>query len=129
MNPLKKLIEWFEKHKKISFVIILAILITMTYFSSIPGSTISFGSIWPSIIYHFTIFAGFAFFFLMFIAGKKLEKKTILTSALISLLISISDEIHQSFVPLRSPSIQDVLTDMAGVMLSIIVYVLIKKTK
>jgi glycopeptide antibiotics resistance protein len=129
MNPLKKLVEWFEKHKKVTLAIIIMIVGIISYFSSIPGTTISFGSIWPSIIYHFSIFAGFAFFFMAEITNKKLEKKTILVALLVSLIVSVLDEIHQLFVPLRSCSIQDVLTDLAGICLSIGIYLLIKKSK
>jgi hypothetical protein len=129
MNIPKKLIEFLEKNKKIPFVFSIIALITMTYFSSIPGNTLSFKSIWPSVIYHFSIFAGFAFFFLATITKNKLKIKTILTVGVISLIVSILDEIHQSFVPLRSPSIFDILIDMTGVLFSIIIYVLIKKSK
>jgi VanZ family protein len=37
-----------------------------------------------------------------------------LTAWLISVLYAISDEWHQSFVPGRTPSVQDVLVDAAG---------------
>ena len=126
MDALKKIILFFEKNKKISFIILLIILGIMFYCSSIPGSTISFGSIWPSRIYHFSIFAGFAFFLLAILTKNKLKTKTILTAILISLIISILDEIHQIFVPLRSASIFDILLDLAGILLSIGIYSLIR---
>jgi hypothetical protein len=127
MNSLKKLVEWFEKHKKVSSILLIIILGTMTYFSSIPGSIISFGSIWPSLIYHFTIFAGFAFILLAILTNKKVNEKNIILTILISLIIAILDEIHQSFVPLRSPGLDDVAIDLIGVILSISLYSLIKK--
>lgn len=99
----------------------------MTYFSSIPGSTISFGSIWPSIIYHATIFAGFAFFLLAVFVNKKIESKNIILTILISLFVAILDEIHQSFVPLRGPGLEDVAIDLIGAILSISLYYLVKK--
>jgi hypothetical protein len=123
---LKRIIEWFEKHKKISFAFLIVIIATMFYFSSIPGSTLSFGSIWPSIIYHSGIFAGFAFFLMALMTKKKINAKNIILTILISIIIAILDEIHQSFVPLRSPGLDDVALDLTGVILSISLYYLIK---
>ncbi|MEK6913649.1 MAG: VanZ family protein [Nanoarchaeota archaeon] len=124
---LKKLVERFERSKKVSFTFLLIILGIITYFSSIPGSTISFGSIWPSIIYHSGIFAGFAFFLLAIFVKKKIEVKDIILTILISLVIAILDEIHQSFVPLRSSGLEDITIDLIGVILSVSLYYLIKK--
>ncbi|MDD5012217.1 MAG: VanZ family protein [Candidatus Nanoarchaeia archaeon] len=124
---LKKILEWFEKNKIVSAVLLLINLGVIIYFSSTPGGAISFGSVWPSIFYHFTVFAGFAALFLMVISTKKLKLKYIIITILVSLMIAISDEIHQSFVPLRTSGIGDVLVDLAGISSSMIIYFLIKK--
>jgi hypothetical protein len=123
----KKILEWFEKNKIVSSILLLINLGVIIYFSSLPGSTISFGSIWPSIFYHFTVFAGFAALFLMAISKKKLELKYAIITILVSLMIAISDEIHQAFVPLRGSGIDDVIIDLAGILSSMIIYFLIKK--
>ncbi len=127
MNILKRIIGFFEKYKGISFILMSITLATAWYFSSIPGSSVHFGSIWPSIIYHFSIFALFSFFLLMIIAKKEIKIKNVLITILISLLFSILDEIHQIFVPLRSPDIKDVLIDLAGIVLSTTLAYLIKR--
>ncbi len=101
----------------------------MTYLSSISGGNVFLKSNWLSGAYHFSIFAAFAFFFLAVINKSKIKPRTILTTAIVSLLASILDELHQLFVPLRSASIQDVLTDSTGILFSMILYILIKKTK
>jgi VanZ family protein len=45
-----------------------------------------------------------------------------LIPGIIAVLYAISDEIHQSFVPLRQPAVKDVLIDIAGiVVMSVIV--------
>jgi len=124
---IKKIIEIFEKKKIISWVCLIATWITMFYFSSIPGGSIGVGSIWPSIIYHFTIFAGFAFFLTAIIKQKKIGKKEIFLVLVITLIFAILDEVHQIFVPIRSAGIQDVLTDLSGAIVAVFIYWLIKK--
>ena len=124
---LKKILEWFEKHKVISSVLLIINLGMIIYNSSIPGGTISFGSIWPSIIYHFTIFTGFSALFLIVISRKKLQLKYVIITILVSLIIAISDEIYQSFIPNRISSLEDILVDFGGILTSMIIYSLIKK--
>ncbi len=127
MNILKKILEFFERYKAISFILMLIVLGTMWHFSSLPGGTIAVGSIWPSIIYHFSIFALFAFFLLMIITKDRIKLREILIVIFISLIFSLLDEIHQSFVPLRTPSIGDILTDLAGISSASVLCYLIKK--
>ncbi len=124
---IKKIIGIFEKKKIISWICLIATWIIMFYFSSIPGGSIGFGSIWPSIIYHFTIFAGFAFFLTVIIKQKKIGKKEIFLVLVITLVFAILDEIHQIFVPMRSAGIQDVLTDLSGAIVSVSIYYFVKK--
>ncbi len=127
---MKKIINFFEKNKKISFSFVLLTLIAMWYFSSLPGT--SFGPRtfnWLPIAYHFLIFFAFAFFFLSFIIRKNIKIKYILITILVSLIVAVSDEIHQYFVPLRSSTIGDVLIDMSGVVLLVIIYFLIRKIR
>ena len=129
MNLFKKIVEWFEKKKKFSFVILFLILSTISCVSSIPGSNMGTKAPWMSIAYHFSIFATFAFFFSLVISGKKLQKKYILTTLFVSLLVASLDEFHQYFVPLRTAGIEDILTDFAGAVISTIIYIMIKKSK
>ena len=129
MRWIKKLIEEFENNKKISWIILIIILITITYCSSIPGSSLQFNSIWPSVIYHFSVFAGFGFALKMLISKKERKRKDFFIVVCISLLVAILDEFHQIFVPFRSPDIKDILTDMGGVIFSMIIYSAIKKIK
>ena len=61
------------------------------------------------------------------------EKNRIIISLIIGIIYACSDEIHQSFVPERSPMITDVMIDTMGVMLGILLIMLgkaiIKKYK
>ncbi|MEZ0537031.1 VanZ family protein [Caldicellulosiruptoraceae bacterium PP1] len=59
----------------------------------------------------------------LFLSNKKILYISIL-SILISLLYSITDEIHQIFVPGRGSQIQDVLIDVSGAFLGAIIYIL-----
>jgi VanZ family protein len=43
-------------------------------------------------------------------------------SGSLAFLYAISDELHQSFVPGRTPSIGDVLIDGCGIILAVLIY-------
>ncbi len=48
-----------------------------------------------------------------------LDRKSLLLVLTFSLLYSISDEIHQTFVPGRHPAVMDVLIDMTGSLVAV----------
>ena len=122
------MIKWLEKNRKGSLILTLLIAIEIFLFSSRTGS--SFSGITTnaySIIYHFVVFFLFNFFLLNTIDGsKKIKLKTILIALVISTIYALSDEFHQSFILGRSCSLEDILTDMAGIPLSIIIYIINK---
>jgi len=122
---------WFEKRRSASILMTILIAIEIFFFSNIPGSIGGTGNVWIPRIYHFTVFFLFSFFSFMAIRGdKKIKTKYVLIVLIISLIYAALDEIHQKFVPLRSMSITDLLTDSLGVFASVILYIYIsKKTK
>lgn len=117
------MIFWLERHKAISVVLTILIAIEIFYFSTLqfgPGEAPA--NPWPSRIYHFVVFFLFSFFLFSTVKGnKKIKVKYFAITIIISLLHSILDEFHQSFVPFRSPSIQDIMTDSMGIFSSSIV--------
>lgn len=58
---------------------------------------------------------------------KQIDKRLILIALLFCILYSISDEIHQMFVPGRSSRVLDVLIDSLGSSLGIGLYTIIRK--
>ena len=58
----------------------------------------------------------------------KLTSKITITS-ITGIIYAISDEIHQSFIPGRSPQVTDVLIDTMGVILGILLVILVIKIK
>lgn len=121
------MIKWLEKNRIFPLIITILIAIEIFYFSSRPGGTIGTGgNAWTSIVYHFVIFFLFTFFLFISIKGnQKIKIKYISFVIIISIIYAILDEFHQLFVPLRSFSIKDILTDIAGILSSIIL-ILIK---
>lgn len=117
---IKKIVKFFREHKKTSWFSLIITILIMTYCSSIKGNSVSFSSSYPSIIYHFTIFLGFSFFLFAVIRNKNTKTVEILITILISIIVSVLDELHQSFVPLRDPSIKDALIDFSGSIIAII---------
>lgn len=55
------------------------------------------------------------------------EKNRLIISLTTGIIYASSDEIHQSFVPGRSPMITDIVIDTMGVILGILLIILGKK--
>ena len=113
INIIKKVLNWFETHNKISWIITILIAIFIFYMSSktfppgIPGIS------YASYVYHLVIYFVLAFFLLISITRGKLDKKYLFfVVILISIGYGISDEIHQFFVPGRYCTFVDALTDL-----------------
>lgn len=125
------MIDWLEKNRRISILLAALIAIEIFVFSSIPGNAPGVGGgAKISIIYHLVVFFLLGFFFLMSIKGdKKIKTGYIVTTLIISVLYAFLDEFHQTFVPFRNPSIQDILTDTAGIFLSTILILYLNKKK
>lgn len=125
------MIELFEK-KRI-FPIIFTILIALEIFifssiSGVPGTGPSIVGI--SELYHFIVFFLFSFFLFISIKGRsKINKNHLAIVIIFSMTYAILDEIHQFFVPLRFPGIDDILTDFAGIFLSTILYLKINNKR
>jgi len=118
------MIKYLEKHRGFALIITLLIAIEIFYFSSIssfaeaPMKGINF-----SIVYHLIVFFLFAFFLLITIKGEsKFKVKHIFWTIIISLIYAISDEVHQVFVPGRFSSISDIMVDLVGILLAVLIY-------
>jgi len=53
---------------------------------------------------------------------SKLKIKHIFWVLIISIVYAASDEFHQLFVPGRSSTIKDILTDLIGILFAILIY-------
>lgn len=77
-------------------------------------------------IAHFSIYALVGFLLMTLISTYPVkENKRILISLGVGILYATSDEIHQAFVPGRSPQITDVVLDTIGVLVGIILLLII----
>ncbi len=121
------MISWFEKHNKISWSITILIAIIIFYISSLtfppgPPGVINI----KSYIYHFFAFFFLAGFLLISLTKGKIQNKTLTTLAiLLSIIYAISDETHQLFVPGRFFSLEDILTDSAGILFAGMIYLIV----
>ena len=122
------MVFWVEKRRFVSLIMFFLIALEIFYMSSLPGSSAKGGIPFAATIYHFSVFFLFSFFLFFLIKG---EKKTsffyIFSTLIISLIYAISDEFHQSFVPLRSPSLKDVFIDLIGLSFSLLIANFISK--
>jgi len=116
------MIKRFEENRKFLLVFVIIIALEIFLVSSIPGSATPSG-LDLSILYHFTAFFLLNFFLLIAVGEReKIIGKRIILILVISLVYAILDELHQFFVPLRTPDIMDLLVDSAGIFLSLITY-------
>lgn len=117
-------LKYLEKHRIIPLIILLLLAAEIFYFSSIsstPESPVK--GINMAVIYHIIVFFLFTFFLIITIKGSsKLKPKHIIWVLIISILYAISDEIHQLFVPGRFSTIKDILIDLIGILLAILIY-------
>lgn len=123
------MISWFEKHNKISWLIVILIAIFIFYVSSLSFETAPLGGFgWKTIAYHFLVFFFLGFFLLIsIIKGKKTN--LFILPIIIAILYGISDEVHQLFVPNRAFTIPDILTNFAGILFAGLIYLLSVKSK
>ncbi len=123
------MVLWIENKRYISIILTLVLAIEIFLVSSIPGSkTTDIHSPLIPIIYHFSVYFLLNFFLFFSIKGKKEMSSTyIITALILSLVYAISDEFHQSFVPMRSPDLNDILTDSIGLSISVLLAAFISK--
>jgi len=123
------MIEWFGKNRKVAIILTVLIAIEIFSFSSIPGSAINIeGGDWISICYHFIVFFLLSFFLFASLKGaKKIDEFHIIITLLISSIYAITDEIHQIFTPLRTCTFGDLMVDLAGISLAIILQISLSK--
>jgi uncharacterized membrane protein YhaH (DUF805 family) len=121
------MINWLEKHKRISWIIVLLLALEIFLFSSIPGSSIGGGFSITPIAYHFIVFFLLSFFLLSSIVRRKIKTRKIVFAVLISTIYAILDEVHQIYVPMRSAAISDFLIDFSGIIIALLFYLFIKK--
>lgn len=120
-----KMIPWFEKHNKLSWLLAIITAIAIFFISSLPAGEISpfVGFNWQTTAYHIAAFFFLAFFLLPAIV-KGNNKTLILFAIIIAVLYGVSDEFHQLFVPGRHFSILDMLTNSFGILTASFIYTL-----
>jgi len=121
------MISWFEKHPKISLIIVILIAIGIFYMSSksFKGGTPGPDFPWKPVAYHLVAFFFLAFFLLIFLLKGEVNNKTrflMLLGIFIAMSYGISDEIHQLFVPGRHGSFVDILIDSVGILFASLLY-------
>lgn len=76
-------------------------------------------------IAHFSIYTVVGILLMALVSTYQIkEKNKIIISIIIGITYACSDEIHQSFIPGRSPMITDVMIDTMGVILGILLILL-----
>ena len=124
------MIKFLERNREFAIIFLVLIALGIFFVSTIPGNNIDAGGFDLSRAYHFIVFFLLNFFLLATLTGKnKIKTKHIFLSIIISIIYAVLDEIHQMFVPFRSPDIGDILIDSIGIFVSVIVYFYSKKSE
>lgn len=122
----KYMINWLERHNKLTWAITIIIAIIIFIISSMSfGTIISLGqsASYNSFIYHFFSFFWLAFFLMLSIVRGK-NHKLIFLAIILAIIYAVLDEIHQIFVPSRACTFLDVMIDSSGILLSSFLYLL-----
>lgn len=93
---------------------------TIFFLSNQSGDTLQLPSFFGADkVAHMIAYGALAFSALWFLYERALEnpRRTVLVCVLFCVFYGISDEYHQSFIPLRSVSIFDLLADAMGALL------------
>jgi VanZ family protein len=84
------------------------------WLSSIPP--IQTGPSYADKIFHFTEYFIFAFLLLKAFTKRLVQGKDAIAPLLIGAIYAATDELHQAFVPGRTPSVFDWIADVAGIL-------------
>lgn len=86
--------------------------------SSVPGSNLPGGYSAPA---HFIEYAVLAILLFRALRPKRSLRATLLIAAIAASLYGITDELHQAFVPMRTPDPMDWATDTVGALFGLVV--------
>jgi VanZ family protein len=95
--------------------------------SSVPANQLP-GHIWDKLA-HLIVYALLGIFFLIPLARGRLSGVTFGAATLaiaLSFVYGLSDELHQSFVPNRTPDVLDVLADTLGATVGVVLMMLVR---
>ena len=114
------------KRKFFNWVLVIAWMMLIFYFSSQPDLKSSLPNLWDLIfrkIAHILEFTVLTYFLIKAFSNYSISKKKILIFPfIIAIIFAISDELHQTFVSGRCGAIKDVFIDSIGVVLCLIFY-------
>jgi hypothetical protein len=99
----------------------LILMGTIFALSATPSEEMIYFGLYDFVIKKGAHMAGYGMLALAFLRGFRYERKHFLWILLLVLIYAASDEIHQYFVPGRNASVIDVLIDLAGGILALIV--------
>ncbi len=121
------MISWFERHNRISWIIVFVIAITIFYVSSLTFEQVprAFRINWKTIAYHFGIYLFLSFFInISLVKGRVNNIALVLPATLGAIVYGLFDEIHQLFVQGRACTFSDWMIDSGGALLACFVYLL-----
>ncbi len=125
------MIKWFERHRGLSWIIVIFTAFVIFYFSTLTfgGAGYGAGKNWMSIAYHIGIFFVLSLFlFISLIQGRK-NPGLFFFSILVLISYAITDELHQFFVPGRFCSFADVGFDSIGIFFAFMIYFISLETR
>lgn len=106
------------------FLPVIGIMALLFFLSSLPGNTLVMPKIlsFDKLLHAFAygVLAAAALFAVPVELRRRKPRLIFLLTILFCLLYGISDEVHQIFVPFRSPSCLDILADTVGAAIAVL---------
>lgn len=99
----------------------MAVIFILSSIPSLGDPTRNRWKVDPHAIAHLTVFAALGFLTIRGMLANEVPRAA-WWAVVVGVVYAVSDEIHQSFVPGRTPSIMDVITDGVGVLMGMLVW-------
>jgi VanZ family protein len=106
VKPLARALLWIPACAHMAFIFAA---------SSVPGSQLP-AHLWDKLV-HLIVYAALGVFFVLPLSRGRLSGVTwraVAGATVLSFLYGVSDELHQRFVPERTPDVMDVVADTLG---------------
>lgn len=127
--PKSKLYHFFSV---LRFIPLLSLMMVIFYLSHTPGD--NFPPMWPGMdkLAHMSAYAVLAAAFLFAIIPFCRNSSFLPCAAstlFFCLVYGIADEFHQSFIPGRSPDVKDIVADLGGAIVTLVLWKTVLRKK
>lgn len=106
------------------FLFLSAAYVFAIFFLADSGAVSRIGEFNPYSLLHIPLYGVLTLLILLssYTGKEEYPKKRLIASGVIAGMVGAADEFHQTFIPLRDGSVGDVLLDILGILLAILLF-------